>query len=102
VNAVGGQVARASVACGARVGVCPCMGCRQNLKKEKRLRNRVNAFRFKKQTPFRFIRPGSNGPEEQKKADEDAAYFGLVFSYSAEAAAAEAAAAKEGAGAKQE
>ena len=29
-------------------GACPCMGCRQNLKKEKRLRNRVNAFRFKK------------------------------------------------------
>jgi hypothetical protein len=26
---------------------CVCMGCRRNLKKEKRARNRVNAFRFK-------------------------------------------------------
>ena len=28
------------------------MGCRQNLKKEKRLRNRVNAFRFKKNSTY--------------------------------------------------
>ena len=27
---------------------CVCMACRSNLKKEKRLRNRVNAFRYKK------------------------------------------------------
>lgn len=30
------------------VQTCVCMGCRNNLKKEKRQRNRVNAFRFKK------------------------------------------------------
>lgn len=30
------------------VQTCVCMSCRNNLKKEKRQRNRVNAFRFKK------------------------------------------------------
>ena len=29
------------------------MGCRQNLKKEKRVRNRINAFRFKKNSARR-------------------------------------------------
>ena len=49
MQVVGGQLsARAAVGCQQSLGVCPCMGCRQNLKKEKRLRNRLNAFRFKK------------------------------------------------------
>jgi hypothetical protein len=30
------------------VQTCVCMACRNNLKKEKRQRNRINAFRFKK------------------------------------------------------
>jgi len=30
------------------VQTCVCMACRNNLKKDKRVRNRVNAFRFKK------------------------------------------------------
>merc|ERR1719230_1595481 len=69
----------------ARADSCPCMACRTNLKKEKRVRNRVNAFRFKKGgfTKRRF----NNGPDyaaEQKKADEDNAYFAMVFTYSAE------------------
>uniref|UniRef100_A0A7S3FFJ0 Uncharacterized protein n=1 Tax=Haptolina ericina TaxID=156174 RepID=A0A7S3FFJ0_9EUKA len=97
MQVVGGQLsARAAVGCQQSLGVCPCMGCRQNLKKEKRLRNRVNAFRFKKNDGFRrWTRPGQSTPEDLKKAEEDSAYFGLVFSYSAEAAAAEAQAAKE-------
>ena len=33
------------------------MGCRQNLKKEKRVRNRINAFRFKKNSARRCHRP---------------------------------------------
>ena len=57
----------------------PCMGCRTNLKKEKRVRNRVNAFRFKKGgfTKRRF----NNGPDyaaDQKKADEDNKFYSLV------------------------
>jgi len=71
---------------------CVCMACRQNLKKDKRLRNRVNAFRFKKGgNTFRFVRPGAYNPEDQKKAEEDSAFFAQVFTYSAEAANAEAA-----------
>merc|ERR1712178_131883 len=38
------------------------MRCRTNLKKEKRLRNRINAFRFKKGTFNKFSRLG--GPRE--------------------------------------
>lgn len=55
------------------------MGCRTNLKKDKRLRNRINAFRFKKGgfvNKRRF-----NGPDyaaEQKKADEDNQFFSMV------------------------
>ena len=71
------------------------MRCRTNLKKDKRVRNRVNAFRFKKGgfTKKRF----NNGPDyaaEQKKADEDNKYMALIFSYSAEEAALAAAAPK--------
>ena len=57
---------------------CPCMGCRTNLKKEKRQRNRINAFRFKKGG---FTKRRFNGPDyaaEQKKADEDNKFFSLV------------------------
>merc|ERR1719181_1853962 len=70
-----------------RADACPCMGCRTNLKKEKRLRNRINAFRFKKggfKKP-RFPRP--DYAADQRKADEDSQYATLVFSYSAEEAA---------------
>ena len=57
----------------------PCMACRTNLKKEKRVRNRVNAFRFKKGgfvSKRRF-----NGPDyaaQQKKADEDNQFYSMV------------------------
>ena len=52
---------------------CPCMSCRTNLKKEKRQRNRINAFRFKKGgfTKRRFF--GPDYAADQKKADEKAA-----------------------------
>lgn len=40
---------------------------------------------------FRFVRPGAYNPEDQKKAEEDSAFFAQVFTYSAEAANAEAA-----------
>ena len=62
----------------ARVEACPCMACRTNLKKEKRLRNRTNAFRFKKGG---FTKRRFNGPDyaaEQKKADEDNQFYSLV------------------------
>merc|ERR1719393_1036017 len=71
----------------SRVEDCPCMGCRTNLKKEKRQRNRINAFRFKKGG---YIKRRFNGPDyaaEQKKADEDNQFFSMVFTYSAEVAA---------------
>ena len=63
----------------ARTEDCACMGCRTNLKKEKRQRNRINAFRFKKGgfTKKRF----NNGPDyaaQQKKADEDNEFFSMV------------------------
>ena len=63
----------------ARAGDCECMACRTNLKKDKRVRNRINAFRFKKGgfTPRRRF----NGPDyaaEQKKADEDNQFFSMV------------------------
>lgn len=54
------------------------MACRTNLKKEKRTRNRINAFRFKKGG---FTKRRFNGPDyaaEQKKADEDNQFFALV------------------------
>jgi len=74
---------------------CVCMGCRTNLKKEKRARNRINAFRFKKGG---FVRRRFNGPDyakEQKNADEDNQHYALVFSYTAEEAAAAEAEAKK-------
>ena len=55
------------------------MRCRTNLKKEKRQRNRVNAFRFKK-GGFQKKRY-NNGPDyaaDQKKADEDNKFFSMV------------------------
>merc|ERR1719486_517912 len=84
----------ASVAA-TRTDECPCMRCRTNLKKDKRLRNRVNAFRFKKGPVFKRRFNGPDYAAEQKKADEDNKFFSLVFTYSAEeAAAAQAEAAK--------
>jgi hypothetical protein len=55
------------------------MSCRTNLKKEKRMRNRVNAFRFKKGgfSKNRF-RAGPDYGAIQRKADEDAKYYSLV------------------------
>ena len=50
------------------------MRCRTNLKKDKRIRNRVNAFRFKKAVPFRFARAGPK-KEDSKEAAEDAAHY---------------------------
>ena len=67
-----------AVAPAARTEACPCMACRTNLKKEKRTRNRINAFRFKKGG---FTKRRFNGPDyaaEQKKADEDNQFFALV------------------------
>ncbi|KAL1512177.1 hypothetical protein AB1Y20_005443 [Prymnesium parvum] len=78
---------RAAAEQSTRLGGCPCMACRTNLKKEKRLRNRVNAFRFKKGGPVRFVRPGQYTPEDAKKASEDAEFYSLVYSYSAAAEA---------------
>lgn len=73
------------------------MGCRNNLKKEKRLRNRMNAFRFKKNTGFQRFNNFADRGAESKKEAEDAEYMSLIFTYSAAAAQAEAAAAEEGA-----
>jgi len=70
----------------------PLMAMRRNLKKEKRLRNRQNAFRFKQPTPrFRFNRRNDPDP---KLAGEDAEFYSKIFTYTAEAdaMAAEAAA----------
>lgn len=70
-----------------RIETCPCMACRTNLKKEKRQRNRANSFRFKKGgfTKRRFT--GVDYAAEAKKAEEDNAFYTMVFTYSAEAAA---------------
>ena len=84
-----------AVSTAPRTEACPCMACRTNVKKEKRQRNRVNAFRFKKGG---FTKRRFNGPDyaaEQKKADEDASFYALIFTHSAEEAAAMEAAAKE-------
>ena len=57
---------------------CICMGCRTNLKKDKRVRNRINAFRFKKGG---FVKRRFFGPDyaaEAKKAEEDSKFFSLV------------------------
>mmetsp|Transcript_21626 Transcript_21626/g.26563 ORF Transcript_21626/g.26563 Transcript_21626/m.26563 type:complete len:122 (-) Transcript_21626:448-813(-) len=80
---------------------CVCMGCRNNLKKEKRQRNRVNAFRFKKGG---FGKKRFNNYEDRAaaaaKASDDAAFMSMIFTYSAAAEADAAAAEKEAA--KQE
>ena len=69
------------------------MSCRQNLKKEKRIRNRVNAFRFKKQVfKFRRFDNSAQSAEDAKKADEDNKFYSMVFTTLAEEAAAVAAA----------
>lgn len=68
----------------ARLGECPCMACRTNLKKEKRQRNRVNAFRFKKGG---FQKKRFNGPDyaaEARKAEEDNKYMAMVFTHAEE------------------
>ena len=62
------------------------MGCRTNLKKEKRVRNRINAFRFKK-GGFVRRRFGPDYAAEQAKADADNQFYSMVFTYTAEAAA---------------
>ena len=57
------------------------MACRTNLKKEKRQRNRVNAFRFKKGG---FQKKRFNGPDyaaEARKAEEDNKYMAMVFTH---------------------
>lgn len=77
------------------VAPCPCMSCRNNLKKEKRLRNRMNAFRFKKNTGFQRFNNFADRGAESKKDAEDAEYMSLIFTYSAAAAQVEAAAAEE-------
>ena len=61
----------------ARVGDI-AMARRTNLKKEKRVRNRINAFRFKKGgfTKRRFF--GPDAAAEQKKADEDNHFYSMV------------------------
>jgi len=67
---------------------CICMGCRNNLKKEKRIRNRVNAFRFKKGGgPSRFQSNFQDRNAAKEKDSEDADWNALVFTYSANAAA---------------
>ena len=72
----------------ARTEDCACMGCRTNLKKEKRQRNRINAFRFKKGgfvSKRRF-----NGPDyaaQQKKADEDNHFYSMVRAHRSHRAA---------------
>ena len=73
----------------SRSAVAPAavtMGCRQNLKKEKRVRNRINAFRFKK-GGFVRRRFGPDYAAEQAKADADNQFYSMVFTYTAEAAA---------------
>jgi len=85
---------RAATSPAARFDSCTTMSCRTNLKKEKRVRNRINAFRFKKGG---FVKRRFNGPDyaaEQKKADEDSQFFSMIFTYSAEADAAAAEEAK--------
>ena len=73
--ATAGRLGLASAATGctaARVEECPCMGCRTNLKKEKRVRNRINAFRFKK-GGFVRRRFGPDYAAEQAKERDGAA-----------------------------
>lgn len=66
---------------------CICMGCRNNLKKEKRIRNRVNAFRFKKGTPNRFQNNFADRSKAKAAEGEDATWNEMIFTYSAAAAA---------------
>eukprot|EP00965_Chrysotila_dentata_P190136 6173701-Pleurochrysis_carterae.AAC.3 len=72
------------------------MACRHNSKKEKRLRNRINAFRFKKQT-YGFNKFNNFADRNAQKANEqaDGEWLAQVFTASAEAEAAEAAEAAE-------
>mmetsp|Transcript_45886 Transcript_45886/g.99807 ORF Transcript_45886/g.99807 Transcript_45886/m.99807 type:complete len:129 (-) Transcript_45886:359-745(-) len=75
---------------------CICMACRHNSKKEKRLRNRINAFRFKKQT-YGFNKFNNFADRNAQKANEqaDGEWLAQGFTASAEAEAAEAAEAAE-------
>jgi hypothetical protein len=62
-------------------GIC-MMARRQNLKKEKRQRNRINAFRFKKRVPFRFNR--FNDRNQRPEANpEDVNFAAMVFTHMA-------------------
>ncbi len=54
------------------------MACRNNLKKEKRLRNRINAFRFKKPQSRNRRFDNNNNAQDQKNADADAKYYSMV------------------------
>merc|ERR1719484_500503 len=59
---------------------CLCMGCRNNLKKDKRLRNRINAFRFKKGGNTGFSRfAGPDKGAMKLKEESDAEFMALVF-----------------------
>jgi len=61
---------------------CPCMSCRNNLKKDKRLRNRINAFRFKKGGNTRFNSRFNNFADKgamKLKEESDAEFMALVF-----------------------
>merc|ERR1719484_443464 len=62
---------------------CLCMGCRNNLKKDKRLRNRINAFRFKKGGNTRFSRFNNFADKgaQKIKEDSDAEFMAMVFTH---------------------
>ena len=57
---------------------CVCMSCRRNLKKEKRVRNRVNAFRFKKGGFQKFRRFGGNDDKRDEGQAQDADFYSTV------------------------
>merc|ERR1719498_500528 len=62
---------------------CVCMACRNNLKKDKRLRNRINAFRFKKggNTNFNRFNNFADRGAQKLKEDSDAEFMALVFTH---------------------
>ena len=88
-----GAVQAVRSACEGSRGVCACMACRNNLKKDKRLRNRTNAFRFKKaSTGFSRFNNAAERDAKKAKEQEDAEFMATIFTATAEAAAEEAAA----------
>lgn len=70
------------------------MRCRTNLKKEKRLRNRINAFRFKKGTFNKFSR-GPPRRDDSPTNEEDATFYSMVFMHDTTQASSAEAEAKE-------